>query len=245
MTKHNINSKGLCLMNNYFQDRHIHDEIIHAIDILLEQPNQQQEANRILESLFNHFHEKEHIFSLSSIVYGRFIQIVKAPEFQTNHAALSIFKNQLLGQTPYWATYALKYDFVGLLQGDFLQAYQKLEELLTIFAERLGNPRRNIPTIPEDLTEILHDLCYEQLRPYTIAELLVAHGCHILLSLPDDGNESYDILNVFGSIYPVSSIETVDTHLKYVRDILQKLQGKKVLFVDVHILPEGFVINFR
>ena len=234
-------------MKNSFQEKHIRDEIVRAIDILVEQPNQRQEANHIMRQLSGHFQEKGHIFSLNSIVYGYFIRIVKAPEFQTDYTALSTFKSQLLGQAPYWATYALKYNFVELLQGEFLQSYRKLQQLLTILADRLNEKDLGQQGLEsyENVREMLYESCYEHLKPYTIAELLVAHGCHILLSLPDDGNEYFDTLNTFGGIYPVSNIEAVDKHLNQVKDLLRKLQGDAVVFVDVHILSEGFVINWR
>src|SRR4030095_10320625 len=115
---------------------------------------------------------------------------------------LSMFKDQLLGQIPYWNTYVLKYNFVELLQGDAVEAYQKLRQLLTIFTKRLNrlDPIQDISENYEDLLDRLDDLCYRQLRPYTLAELLVAKGCHILLKLPRDGSEYFDTLDVFAGI---------------------------------------------
>lgn len=234
-------------VKNHSQDTYVRDEIVRIIDILLNQPDQSKEANRLLHSLHQYFLEKEHIFSLDSIVYYPFIQLVGSPEFQKDRTALSVFKDQLLGQIPYWNTYALKYNFVELLQGDAVEAYQKLRQLLTIFTKRLNklDPIQDISENYEDLLDRLDDLCYKRLHPYTLAEFLVAQGCHILLKLPRGESEYFDTLDVFEGIYPVSTIESVNNHLKFVEDILQKLQGEIVLFIDVHILPNGFVLSSR
>jgi len=69
----------------------------------------------------------------------------------------------------------------------------------------------------------------------------------VLLTLPDDGSEYIDMEDPFdiSTFYSIPDMEAVGPHLKYVESILQKLEGKAILFVDVHLLPRGFVINLR
>ncbi len=226
-------------------------KVVQAIDVSLEQPDQKEETNQILRTTYQEFIESP--FSLDSIVFGSIVHKALGTVAQEDEKVLRILRDKLLGQVPSRNTYALKYNFVELLQGEAYEAYEKLRSLLPLIADRVG--ASDIPSHEsaeseayEDLGESLYELCYEKMQTCTIADLLVAQGCQVLLSLPDDGSEYFDITSdksSYSSIYPVSSIEAVDVHLKYVEGILERLEGKAVLFVDVHLLPEGFVLNLR
>jgi len=231
------------------QKSQVRYEIAQAIEMLLAQPERSEEANRILRAFHHRFHEKEHILSLDSIVFGGLVHEALSSEAQREPSILSVLRDELMGHIPYRNTYALKHNFAELLYGDALEAYQKLKEIFAIVAGRVGTPMtlQDMSEEYKDLGESLYELCYEKLQTHTIAELLVAQGCHVLLTLPDDGSEYIDLKDpfYFSTIYSISGMEAVGPHLKYVESILQKLEGKAILFVDVHLLPRGFVINLR
>jgi hypothetical protein len=73
----------------------------------------------------------------------------------------------------------------------------------------------------------------------------VTQASDFLLELPDDTHD-YDILDVFSSISPKSSIESVTSNLGYVKKLLDQLLGEEVLFVVVEVLPNGnFMVNLH
>ncbi|MSP14204.1 MAG: hypothetical protein EXR62_14770 [Chloroflexi bacterium] len=82
------------------------------------------------------------------------------------------------------------------------------------------------------------------MKTETVAELLVTYGCHLLLALPDDGSEYMNVMESFDDFTP-PTLEPISIHLSYIDSILQKIQGKAVLYMDIHILREGFLLNTR
>ena len=221
--------------------------IVWAIESLLEHPNQKEDVNQVLALLRHKLSEEKNLFSFDSIVFGPFLSQVLSSEVQLEPETMIILKDELIGKTPYWNTYALKYDFTKLLYGDTLEAYQRLKEFLNLLVSYLNTNGvlEDIVERYEDLLEVLYEFCYGKLQSNTIAELLLGQSCHILLSLPHPILSYFDVQDVFSSIYPISDMEKTNNQLGHVQGLLQKLEGKIVLFVDVHLLTDGFILNLR
>jgi hypothetical protein len=239
------------MIENNFHGQQLRRELIRALEMLLAQPSQREEANQVLHTLELEFFEetRKHVVSLDHIVFGSFVSAATSGEVQSDPSVLSALRDELIGRVPYRSTCALKCNLVESLHGDAFEAYCKLKKLLAVVTDRVGTPM-TLEDMSEEYTdfrESLYELCYEKLQTHTIAELLVAQGCHVLMTLPDDGSEYIDMEDPFdiSTFYSIPDMEAVGPHLKYVESILQKLEGKAILFVDVHLLPSGFVINLR
>jgi hypothetical protein len=220
--------------------------ILNAVDTLLNKPEHANNALAVVNRLYQDFiRDRQNAFSVERVVYGSFLHELLDSDVQRERICLQIIQDQLLGIQPYIHTYALKYRFIDLLEGESLVAYNELVRLFDMFIQKIHNPGQEEPADYEDLREILY-LRYQQIHAKTVPELLVIQACHILLSLPDN-TKTFDAMEFFSGIYPTPSmVVTVDSQLDYVRGFLNKLLGEEVLFVDVHLLPnENFMINLR
>lgn len=222
-------------------------KIIQAIELFLNQPDSKKIACQILDAIRQEF--LNNIFALDSVVFGGIVEDARSLLLCGEIDSLHALRDELMGQIPSRNSYALKYNFVELLGQESYETYRKLTKLLQIISQRIDvsmTSREEIENY-EDLRESLYVSCYEKMQVCTLADLLVAQGCHILLLLPDNGAMYFDIADsAFSSIYPpVYSQEAIEPHLTYVKSLLQKLEGKAALFVDIHLLPEGFVLNLR
>jgi hypothetical protein len=219
--------------------------ILDAVDTLLNKPEDVPNTLAVVNRLYYGFiRDRQNAFSIESVIYGSFLHELLDSDVQRERICLQIIRDQLLGTQPYTHTYALKYRFIDLLEGESLAAYNELVRLFDMFTQKIHDPGQEKPADYADLGEILY-LRYQQIHAKTVPELLVIQACHILLSLPDN-TKTFDAMEFFSSIYPTSSMVTVDSQLDYVRGFLNKLLGEEVLFVDVHLLPnENFMINLR
>lgn len=225
-------------------------EIQQALETLLHRPGEREEAIEALEAFENKF--SEDAFSLEALVFGGIVQEALSEPAPDEPEWISALIDGLAGRTHYANAYALQYNLVRLLKDEALEAYQKLKTMLSIVAGRMGTPIKweDESEAYKDLTESLFELCYERMSCDTIADFLVVQGCHVLFSVPDDGSECFDVREEwhgFSTIFPADlpAKLPIQPHLDYVEGILRKLEGEEVLFVDVHILPEGFVITLR
>lgn len=219
----------------------IHQQIVNSIDVMANGASLEQKnlAVRTLCALKRRFLGQD-IFSIDSLVFGGFVQTALSTDISSDQMALKQLRDELLGIAPSWNTYAIKHNFVNLLQGDGLQAYRLVKELYHLLSTR----RRNLAQ-EERLTDELYELCYEKITPQTIAELLVTNGCQVLLALPYGFPEEFDLLDNFSSIYPIASPLMLQEHLDYLAGILEKIEGNRTLFIDIHILRSGFNLNLR
>lgn len=220
--------------------------ILDTIDMLLGNSPNTSEGIKTVQELYKNSLEKAKAFSIESVVYGPYMHELLDKEVQENRNRLLFIKGQLLGQEPNARTYALKYHFIELLSLEAFEGYKLLYQLYGIITQKIADPNfQGVPSNYDDLREDLYQLSYQKIHPTTIMELIVIQASHILLSLPDDSH-SFDIMDCFSSIYPISSIESVDSQLYYVQKLVNILTGDEVLFVDIYLLLDGnFMIALR
>lgn len=227
----------------------LRNTLIKIIEMLLNYPEKVKFAKQTLANLEHELLTPRNLISIEKIVFGSTISALNDEEVQLDSNSLTAIKNDLLGTVPYKHTYALKYNFVELLDEVSLEIYQKSKHLLNIIIARINN-EPIINNISEEYTnfyESLYDLSYDKLQIKTIADLLVSQISHLLLCLPDDGTEYIDMADPprYSTIYSILDKEPILPHLDYINLLLKKLEGEVILFVDVHILKEGFAINLR
>lgn len=219
--------------------------ILDAVDSMLLNSTDKKNVIASINDVYRQLLEVQNAFLIERIVYGHFIHLLTDSEVQSSIKWLQSIKEQLSGQQLHIHTYVLRYPFVQLLEGETLEVYQGLLKLYNIVVQKVNNLK--LDEIPEDYEEFRENvfLLYGGIKAKSVADLLVIQACHTLFSIPDD-QRSFDVTEVFGSIYPTPTITTIDTHFSYIQGILNKLLGNEVLYVEVCILPDAnYMINLR
>lgn len=188
----------------------------------------------------------EHIFDIANLVWGSTVQALTDPEMQWGKAEYEALRQELRGQSGSFQTYALKHPFVDLLDEAGKQAYQQAK---FIVHERLQALAADPPTtlFSEAYEQVADTLSEYQRTPITLADLILAHICTHLFQLPEVA--SFDILDEemhgFSSILPSAAVIDVRQELAHLEGMLHKLEGNAVLFVEVGLLPQGYILNIR
>jgi hypothetical protein len=198
-----------------------------------------------LHGIYSPLIEIQNAFLIENIVYGKYIQCLFDDDVTNDVRQLQLIRDELLGQDFVIHTYALRYPFIELLEGEFLTIYQGLLSMYDFVDRKAHNFNiEEIPTNYDDLREDLF-LLSERLKPRSIADLLVLQSCNILFSIPDD-KQSFDVTEWFSSIRTGPIITPIDQHLSYIKSLLDKLLGEDVLYVDTSFLPDAnYMINLR
>lgn len=228
--------------------------LLEALDLLIDSSDslQTNKAVNILSPLLSRFTAKEQLYSIESLVFGIFVKDINSPSTQANKEDLLILRDELLGRNPHWHSYAIKDDFAKSMNDLTVRTYKNLCSSIELFRMALSTntiyPQHDVSSNLDDLLEDLHSLCYHDMIVSSLSDLIVSQAGHIILSLPTPPKKTFDILDPssrWGTFGLASSIEKTETQLDYVESLIQKIEGRSVLFVDIHIHSEGFVINLR
>lgn len=224
----------------------IRTQIIQAIDILIENQENQEKANQILNSLYHKFSEEDQYFYLDSIVFMPFVQLARTSYFQRETSSLLHIKKQLLGEHLYTNIYAYKHNFSDILSENTSKTYQTLKKFLTMRLD-LTEMFSHVDEFSQDYQDIRSELITscDDLLPNTLPNLLVINAVESLIKVSYIRSEEFDIIDRFSSTAPTSSVENLKLYLAYIEHLVQKIEGEEVLFVDVHLLSSGFVVNLR
>ncbi|MCU0520967.1 MAG: hypothetical protein MUF84_09775 [Anaerolineae bacterium] len=202
-----------------------------------------------VEQLLEHLHDKllESPYSLNSLVYGGLAHELQNPCARKEQEVLLTLREELSGHTSNYHSFALKMDFLTLLTEEARETYRDLQILLEAVARQAREwPDAGMSEVVESLTESLYSRCYGGDPPVTIAELLLGQACHVLLSLPSDCTDRFGIeTSRYSTVFPEPESAPVEPHLQYVQRLLLQLAGDSILFVDIQLLPEGYVLSCR
>jgi hypothetical protein len=231
------------------RDKSLRQQIIDLIDSRLENPDLDDTPQDIL-LWFTKIMNGEESFSIERIVFGGFLLEVMTTE---EPGILREVRQELTVGKPYWGTYVVKYRFVELLQDEMLHAYETLQNLYELLIRKCRQSATEYIGAgelekQELYREVLSDLVYGRLAPETIHELLLAQACNALIALPYHFPVKFNLADeesIFSTLQaPEHVVELVD-YLEHTRDALMKLQGMEPLFIDVHLLPEGYSLSLR
>lgn len=237
--------------NTYKATQQIRSQILRAVELLINHPNttEAEQANQTLASLWSKFSEKEQIYSLESLVFNIFVQDIKNSGTQSHRDELIRLRDELSGTASHWHSYAIRNDFTKSMTDSIMKTHNILQ---VAFAEYkrvlLKNALDENLDIIGELLEELHSSCYQNQPANFLVDLLVFQACHTLLTLPVPPQKSVNIYNSesrWGSFGNGSAIVNVEDQINYIGDILQKIKGELVVFVDIHMLSEGFVFSVR
>lgn len=229
----------------------IRNNILNAFDIILSRsgvmepiPSPFNELVKTIEAQLDTYGN----FTLTRIAYGYFVSFVTSSGMQIDPDALLHAKNQLLGKIPYWNTYLINHNLASLLKEESLKLYEQIILLMDMLKQthKIGSNEY------KQLRNSVEEICY-LVQVNTLAELLVAHLANILSRLPDQELAVYDPMGIhklpyrlrYSSIRPKESTVSVWEQLRYCESMLQKLKGEEILFVDVHLTMDGYLINLR
>jgi hypothetical protein len=231
------------------QDMPLRQQIIDVIDSRLENPDLDETPRDIL-LWFNKIMNGEESFSIERIVFGGFLREVMTTQ---EPGVLSEVRQELTGGKPYWGKYVVKYRFIELLQDEMLHAYETLQNLYELLIRKCRQSADECFG-PEELEkqelyrEVLSDLVYGRLAPETIHELLLTQACNALIALPYYFPVRFNLADeesIFSTLQaPEHVVELVD-YLEHTRDALMKLQGTEPLFIEIHLLAEGYSLSLR
>ena len=115
----------------------------------------------------------------------------------------------------------------------FMQIRRKIIEAIDALLEQKSQQMME----SEQLRKIYESF---QANPFTLDSLAYCSLVH-----PDDGAAKFDVGEHLSGIHPISSMEPLEPHLVYVKSFLEKQEGREALCVDVHLLPESYVICLR
>lgn len=237
--------------NTYKAIQQTRSQILRAVELLINHPNtiEAEQANQTLTSLWSKFSEKEQIYSIESLVFNIFVQDIKNSGTQAHRDELIRLRDELLGTASHWHSYAIRSDFTKSMTDSTIKTHNILQVVFVEYKRvLLGNALDENLDIIGELLEELHLSCYQNQPANFLVELLVFQACHTLLTLPIPPQKIVNIHDGesrWGSFGTGSAIVNVEDQINYVGDILRKIKGELVVFVDVHMLSEGFVLNVR
>jgi|GEM_PF-6532461 len=184
--------------------------------------------------------------SLDSMAYSPFVSMIDDKEIQTDREALIKIKQQILGELPHWHSYALKSQLYLMLPNKWNELYKDLETIIKLIQQlRIDKSEGDLNEFKR-LRANIFNMCYKELVFNTVPEYLVSYVCNIILKLPYNLPETFDLLQSrYNLLNPSSSEEHLSTQVKHVEDMLKKLQGETTLFVDIFITPKDYLINLR
>lgn len=223
-------------------------KLLRALDLLIEPSSNSaiDEAFKILSILSNQFSGKEQLYSIESLVFNVFINNIQHPYTQARKENLLILREELLGLRPHWHSYVAKNNFTKDMTDLASKAYFNLKSSLKLYTkEQLSND--DINNI-DNLIEELHLLCNHDILISSLSDLIISQASHVFLSLPFPPQKTIDLLDFagnWGTLGSVSGIEQIETQIAYIESLLQKLEGKLAIFVDVYTHSEGFTVNLR
>jgi hypothetical protein len=230
-------------------DKSLRQLIIEIIDSKLDNPDLDKIPQDVI-LWFNKMINGEDSFSIESIVFGGFLIEVMTTEEPSELRAL---RQELEGHQPYWNTYVAKHRFLDLLQGDMLQAYETLQSLYHLLVEKCSQGADDSYS-PEALEkqelyrDTLSTLVYNNLKPETIYELLLTQACQALISLPYYYPVRFnpaDEDNIFSTLHVPEHVVQLLDYLEHTKAALMKIQGAEPLFIDVHLLADGYFLSIR
>lgn len=243
----------------------LHAEIIRiALQIMADPPPPHYDFGRlpIMEQVREHLNNLrsiENFLSLENIVYSRaLLHILHADEL----IDVTVVHEELHGQKSAWSTQYIKRNLVPYLQDDGRETYRTIQDVIKL--RESHTTEAGIADLTEneeysDAIEKLLTLYDERLPPKTLPELLVAHIANLIVQLPDEPADEILLADDFSGVNAITPdrrpgvTDCIDTEitdslskrLSYVKDLIAKLEGQEVLYVDINFLPGGYVINLR
>lgn len=236
--------------NTYETVHQTRSQILTVAEILINYPStpKAEDATQILTSLWSKFLEKEKIYSIDSLVFNIFVQDFKNPNTQAHRDELIRLRDELSGKTSHWHSYAIKNNLTESMSDSIKTIYGILQNAFKEYKKILEHEFDKDIDILGEFLEELHLSCYQKQPAESLGELLVFQACHMLLMLPVPPRKIIGICDEeskwgnFGNDSTTVSIEDQINHIGY---LLQKIKGELVVFVDVHIVSEGFLFSAR
>lgn len=157
---------------------------------------------------------------------------------------------ELKGQKRNWNTTAIKHDFTPHLSDKFRALYHGLQKIVTLL-----NQEDELESSEIELIDSYADDLYEGIETEiseTIDDLIIITACNVLFRLPSNYPKHFDLLDErggygskFSSIGSRNIMVDIDEHVSYLEGLLEKLEGKRTLYIDVSIISEYHLINIR
>lgn len=225
-------------------------QILKAAEMLINYPStpKVEEATQILTSLWSQFLEKEKIYSIDSLVFNIFVQDFKNLSTQAHRDELIRLRDELSGKASHWHSYAIKNDLTESMSDSIKTIYGILHGTFKEYKKILENDLDEDSDILGELLEDLHLSCYQKQPAESLVELLVFQACHMLLMLPVPPRkiiDVYDEESKWGSFGNGSTTINIEDQINHIGYLLQKIKGELAVFVDVHIVSEGFLFSVR
>jgi hypothetical protein len=203
-----------------------------------------ERLNRLYEYIF------KYPYSLASIVFGSTIIYLSSKEVEREPEIIDIVGKELKGQERNWNTTAIKHDFTLYLSDKFCALYRGLQKIVTLL-----NQEDALGSGTIELIDSYADDLYEGIEteiPETIDDLIIITACNVLFLLPSHYPKHFDLSDErggygakFSSIGSRDIMVDIDEHISYIVGLLDKLEGKRTLYVDVSIISEYHLINLR
>lgn len=189
-------------------------------------------------------------YSLASIVFGGTIVYLSSKEVEREPEVLDMVDRELKGQERNWNTTAIKHDFTLHLSDKFRALYHGLQKIISLL-----NQEDELESSEIELIVAYADDLYEGIKteiPETIDDLIIITACNVLFQLPSNYPKHFNLSDerggygsLFSSIGSRDIVVDIHEHVSYIDGLLEKLEGKRTLYIDVSIILEYHLINIR
>ncbi|MBZ0318939.1 MAG: hypothetical protein K8L91_21165 [Anaerolineae bacterium] len=234
----------------------LHQELINIMEILIDdRPKaEKQETYLKLKGLKFRLYTPHALFQIDRIIYSYIIDLALDFYEFNDLDVLRHIRSELLGEEPYWMTYALQYDFTAPLQDRFAELYSLSDQLWQGIKANMHQLEtiENVWPAYQDIRSRLFELVFRQLVPASIGELLVAHFGNLLLHFPMTNTNAIDIVAQKGHRFsrilsPKQLLVQKATMSDQVTKLFNQITGQEVLFVDISNAAglQGLLLNVR
>ncbi len=217
----------------------LHQELINIMEILIDdRPKaEKQETYLKLKALKSRLYTPHALFQIDRIIYSYIIDLALDFYEFNDLSVLRHILSELVGEEPYWMTYALQYDFTALLQDRFAELYTLSDQLwqgIKANMHQLGTIEAVWPDYDE-LSSRVYELVAMQLVPASLGELLVTFIANWLR------NEFSRILS------PKKLVINKMALNELIAKLFSQINGREVLFVEISNAAglQGLLFNLR
>jgi hypothetical protein len=239
-----IDFRCMCSIEKRFRgNMQLREKLLIAIEEISRATNL-DEAHKIARelSLFSLEHGEFHIEGLA---YGTFISRLFSNDILSDKSVLANIKRQVEQRNFQPFTYAIKYDFTGLLDEIDTLAFQQAKEFLL---EISNNQNVSIYDSDKQLALLSELREYSKINRIimTVPEIILHDTIQILILLPYDRSSEYSLrLTGYNPVYSGGYQEQLSNQLTAATKLVDHLEGNTVFYLHIRVQPQGYVVRIR
>lgn len=221
----------------------IKEEILKAIE-KIRLVEDIEEAHEIVRELSLANLEKGE-FHIEALAYITTIQRLFGNDILSDMSLLDNIQKQVEESIFQPRSWAIKRDLTASLSSEDHKAYLMLKVFLKEISD---NPYMSIRDSDKQqkLAQKLRKYCNRETSFTALPEIIIYNAAQILLLLPAGRGTRYKMRAArYNLLYSADFEEQLDTQLEEAKKLIDKLEGSGIIYLDIRMQPNGYVINIR